>query len=421
MDDWQFLRKLRAAQQPEWPDASLAEKVVVELAEQPALVPPRECDRLRGLLAAVARGEGFLLHGGDCAETFTGATATSTARKVDVLTRLASDIARGSDLPVVTVGRIAGQYGKPRSASHETRDGTTLPVYRGDAVNGFEFTAEARRPDPRRLLRAHHASAATLDRLPDGLFSSHEALLLEYETALARRDPATASIYGTSGHLLWIGDRTRQFDGAHVAFAARVRNPIGVKLGPVADGDAVVRLADRLNPEREPGRLTLITRMGATKIRDLLPPIVERVTADGIPVIWACDPMHGNTVTAPTGHKTRSLEDVFDEVTGFFEVHRSLGTHPGGLHLEVAGEDVTECVGGDPPVAVADLQCRYETACDPRLNPSQARQLSALVEDLFAARLLSPSSAMRRRRGVYTDRSACRLSSHGCAVPVQNR
>lgn len=377
----------RAAQQPEWPDAALARKVVAELGEQPPLVSPRACDRLRGLLAEVARGKGFLLHGGDCAETFAEAGAAYTARRVDILRRLASDITADTGLPVVTVGRIAGQYGKPRSATHETRDGISLPVYRGDAVNGLGFTAEERRPDPERMLRTYHASAATLARLPDDVFSSHEALLLDYETPLARLDPATARMYGTSGHLLWIGERTRQLDGAHVDFAARISNPVAVKLGPATDGETVVRLAERLNPEREPGRLTLITRMGAARIRDVLPSIVEDVTRYDIPVIWACDPMHGNTVTAPTGHKTRRLDDVLDEVTGFFEVHRSLGTYPGGLHLEIAGEDVTECVGGNPPITFVDLHHRYETACDPRLNPTQARQLAALVADQLLRRL----------------------------------
>ncbi|MEV0056810.1 3-deoxy-7-phosphoheptulonate synthase class II [Saccharopolyspora shandongensis] len=375
-----------AAQQPEWPDPCALRDVVDELAGQPPLVSPRECDRLLAKLASVAAGEAFLIQGGDCAETFAEAVPATYGGKVRVLRQMAEVLGASMRLPVVTVGRIAGQYGKPRSSATETRGGTVLPSYRGDAVNGMDFSAQERTPDPRRLLQAYRAASDTLMWLRDfageEFFTSHEALLLPYEMGLSRTDFLTGRRFGSSGHMLWIGERTRSLDGAHVEFAAGVCNPIGVKLGPTASPADVLALIERLDPDRQPGRITLITRMSAGKIRDVLPPLVEEVTASAPAVTWVCDPMHGNTFSSPSGYKTRRFDDVLDEVVGFFEVHRALGTHPGGLHLELTGEPVTECVGGSPPVTMESLGQRYETACDPRLNRDQALKLAAAVGKL---------------------------------------
>jgi 3-deoxy-7-phosphoheptulonate synthase len=334
---------------------------------------------------------------------------------------------------------MAGQFAKPRTLATETRDGAELPVYRGDAVNGYAFTAEARTPDPGRLLEAYHCSAVTLNlcrafasggyadlrqvhawnqdfvrQSPAGqryeqiaaeidravafmhacgadpdefhsveIYSSHEALLLDYERSLTRIDSRTGLRYDVSAHLPWIGERTRALDGAHIAFAREIRNPVGVKIGPGAVAEDVLALIDALDPEREPGRLTLITRMGAKRVRTMLPPLVEKVAASGAQVAWVCDPMHGNTFEAPSGHKTRRFDDVIDEVMGFFEVHRRLGTHPGGIHIEFTGDDVTECVGGGHGVVETDLHQRYETACDPRLNRGQTLDLAFLVAEMY--------------------------------------
>jgi 3-deoxy-7-phosphoheptulonate synthase len=428
-----------ARQQPTWPDRGEVDAVVARLRTMPPLVFAGECDNLRAQLAAVARGEAFLLQGGDCAETFDSVTADNVRNKLQVLLSMAVVLTYAAAVPVVKVGRIAGQYAKPRSADLETRDGVTLPAYRGDAVNGFEFTEESRRPDPRRLLDVYHASAATLnltrafvtggyadlrqvhawntdfvrtspagkryemvageiDRAlafmsacgidPDefssvDFFSSHEALLLEYEHALTRIDSRTQLPYDVSGHLVWIGERTRQLDGAHVELLSRVRNPIAVKLGPTSTPDDAIALAERLDPEREPGRLTFITRMGASRVRELLPELVEKVTAAGVAVGWVCDPMHGNTFESPDGYKTREFDAVIDEVRGFFEVHRALGTWPGGVHIELTGDDVTECLGGGSQLAAADLSSRYETSCDPRLNRAQSLELAFLVAQML--------------------------------------
>jgi 3-deoxy-7-phosphoheptulonate synthase len=431
-----------ALQQPGWAGDGRLEPVVRRLESLPPLVFAGECDQLRKRLAAVARGEAFLLQGGDCAETFAGTTADSVRGKLRTLLQMAVVLTYAASVPVVKVGRMAGQFAKPRSAPTEARDGAELPVYRGDAVNGLEFTAAARTPDPGRLLDAYHCSAVTLnlcrafarggyadlrqvhawnqdfvasspagqryERLAGEIdraiafmnacgadpeefhtvefYSSHEALLLDYERALTRIDSQTGLLYDVSAHLLWIGERTRDPGGAHIEFARQIRNPLAVKLGPSASAAEVLALIGTLDPRREPGRLTLITRMGAGRVRDALPPLVEQVTASGANVAWVCDPMHGNTFETPDGHKTRRFDDVLAEVAGFFEVHRALGTHPGGIHIEFTGDDVTECVGGGHDVTESDLNHRYETACDPRLNRSQSLDLAFLVADMYRQR-----------------------------------
>ena len=438
LDAW---RKLPAAQQPAWPDEAELQQVLATLSSYPPLVFAGECDDLRARLAAAARGEAFLLQGGDCAETFADATADNIRNRVKTILQMAVVLTYGASLPVIKLGRMAGQFAKPRSSELETRGGVTLPAYRGDAVNDFAFTAQGRRNDPQRLLRAYHTSSATLNLIRafthggfadlrlvhewnrgfvgnsakaryevmardidkamrfmtacgadfDALrtvdfFSSHEALLLEYERALTRIDSRTGNPYDVSAHFVWVGERTRQLDGAHVDFLSRVRNPLGVKLGPRTSPQDVLELIDRLDPDREPGRLTFIARMGAGAVRDALPPLVETVTeADG-QVLWVCDPMHGNTFESPSGYKTRRFDDVIDEVRGFFEVHKSLGTVPGGVHVELTGDDVTECLGGYEDIDDAALATRYETVCDPRLNHQQSLEMAFLVAEMLAAR-----------------------------------
>jgi len=436
LDAW---RALPVAQQPDWPDPAAVAAVTREIARIPPLVFAGECDSLKDRLAAVARGEAFVLQGGDCAETFAGSTADAIRGKLRTLLQMAVVLTYAASVPVVKIGRLAGQFAKPRSSGTETRDGTALPAYRGDAVNGLEFTAAARTPDPQRMLRACHYSAATLNLCraftqggyadlrqvhtwntdfvaasPAGqryealaseidraltfmhasgtnpaefrtveFYSSHEALLLEYERAMTRIDSRTGLPYDTSAHFPWIGERTRALDGAHVEFFRHVRNPVGVKLGPATTPQEALALAGRLNPDNEPGRLTFITRMGAPAVRSALPPVVEKVTASGAQVAWVCDPMHGNTVETPGGRKTRHVEDILAEVTGFFEVHHALGTHPGGIHIEFTGDDVTECLGGSHGLTEGDLTDRYETACDPRLNRSQSLDLAFRVAELY--------------------------------------
>jgi 3-deoxy-7-phosphoheptulonate synthase len=439
---------LPARQQPPWPDRDRLAEVVRSLEARPPLVLAAECDQLKERLAAVARGEAFLLQGGDCAETFAGATAASIRAKFQTLLQMAVVLTYAASVPVVKVGRMAGQFGKPRSAATETQDGVELPVYRGDAVNGVEFTAAARTPDPGRLLEAYHCAASTLnlcrslasggtadlgqvhawnqdfvaaspagrryEQLADEIeraiafmhacgadprefrsvefYASHEALLLDYEQALTRTDARTGGRYDLSGHLLWIGERTRDPRGAHIDFARRIRNPVAVKIGPDAVAQDVLELIDILDPDQEPGRLTLTTRMGAGRIRQALPPLVEKIAASRPEVIWVCDPMHGNTTEA-AGRKTRSFDDVLDEVAGFFEVHRALGTYPGGIHIEFTGDDVTECLGGGHDLTESDLSYRYETTCDPRLNRSQSLDLAFRVADLYRRRDQGPLAA----------------------------
>jgi 3-deoxy-7-phosphoheptulonate synthase len=443
IDSW---RSLPAAQQPAWPDPEAVRRVGAELAGLPPLVASTECDRLREHLAAVARGKAFLLQGGDCAETFASLSAEQVRDKVRVLLQMAIVLTYGASVPVVKVGRIAGQYAKPRSNDAEivsTPEGLAeIGSYRGDAVNGLERTAASRTPDPQRMVRAYYAAALTMNLVrsfsrggladlrqahawnadfvrnsPAGqryesvaaeidralafmqacgvdldsedtthgveLFASHEALLLEYESALIRREETTGRPYDLSGHMVWIGERTRQLGGAHVDLAAQISNPIGVKLGPTAIPEDVAGLAERLDPHRVPGRLTLISRMGAGAVRDRLPALVKELAGTGREVVWVCDPMHGNTRESSTGLKTRHFDDVVDEVTGFFAVHRELGTVPGGIHVELTGDDVTECLGGADRILDADLHGRYETACDPRLNASQSLELAFLVAEML--------------------------------------
>ena len=430
--------QLPAKQQPSWPDDGSLERVRETLATYPPLVFAGECDDLRTRLAAASRGEAFVLQGGDCAEMFASATADNIRDRVKTILQMAAVLTYGASTPVVKLGRIAGQFAKPRSKDTETRGDVTLPAYRGDMVNDFAFTPEARRPDPERLLQAYNTSAATLNLVRaftqggfadlrnvhdwnkgfianaanaryektakdidramrfmaacgvdfDALravdfFSSHEALLLDYERPLTRVDSRSGRPYATSGHMLWVGERTREIDGAHIDFVSRVSNPVGMKVGPKADPDDLLRIIDKIDPEREPGRLTFITRMGAGTIREALPPIVERLKAEGAAPVWITDPMHGNTFESASGFKTRRLDDIVDEVRGFFEVHRELGTHPGGIHIELTGENVTECLGGAQDISDTDLAGRYETACDPRLNTQQSLELAYLVAEML--------------------------------------
>ncbi|CAB4783827.1 unannotated protein [freshwater metagenome] len=443
--DTLFDSSLAAAQQPQWPggpNGAPIKSAVAELKKQPPLVFAGECDNLKARIAQAASGRGFWLQGGDCAETFDAATADSIRNRIKTILQMAAVLQYYSSLPVVKVGRMAGQFAKPRSNDFETRGDVTLPAYRGDAVNGLEFTESSRTPDPHRLVKVYNTSASTLNLVraftqggfadlrqvhewnkgfirdssvgvryeemakeigralefmssagvdPEAFkrvefFSSHEALIMEYEKALTRIDSRTQLPYDVSAHFIWIGERTRQLDGAHVDFASKVRNPIGVKLGPKSTVSDALALIEKLDPNREPGRLTFITRMGAGKIREALPALVDGVTKSGAQVLWVCDPMHGNTYEAPTGYKTRRFDDVMDEVKGFFEVHKSLGTHPGGIHIELTGDDVTECVGGGEQISHEDLSTRYESACDPRLNHSQSLELAFLVAEMLRDR-----------------------------------
>ena len=434
---WEAWRSKRALQQPSYPDPEALDAVLAELRRQPPLVFAGEVDDLRTNLAAASRGEAFVLTGGDCAETFAEATADHLRLKIQTLLQMAVVLTYGASLPVIKIGRIAGQYAKPRSSDMETRGDVTLPSYRGDAVNSFEFTPESRIPDPTRLLDLYHHAASTLNLIRAftrggyadlrlvhhwnrgftanpayaryeslaeeihravkfleaagvssaaqmrsvDLFSSHEALLLDYESAMTRIDSRTGDPYNTSGHFLWIGERTRGVDDAHVELLAHVRNPIGVKLGPTTSIDDMRRLVDRLNPEGEEGRLTFITRMGADKIRHALPPLLEAQARDGRPVTWVTDPMHGNTITSSTGYKTRRFETIMDEVTGFFEAHREAGTVPGGIHVELTGDDVTEVLGGSEQLDEEALRDRYETLVDPRLNHQQSLEMAFQVAE----------------------------------------
>lgn len=434
LDAW---RDLDPKQQPQYTDPAELGGALEQLRRVPPLVFAGEADQLKAQIAAASRGEAFLLAGGDCAESFEDSTADSIRRRIQTILQMAAVLTYGAAVPVVKMGRMAGQYAKPRSSDVETRDGVTLPSYRGDIVNSHEFTEEARRPDPARLLDAYHASASTLNlmraftkggfadlrqvhqwnrgflganenyvryekmagdidralRFMDAcgvdfdamrtveFYSAHEALLLEYEQALTRIDSRTGDPYDVSGHFLWIGERTRDIDGAHVDFLSRVKNPIGVKLGPNATADDALRLAEKLDPEGEPGRLTFITRMGAKTIGEALPKLLAAVKDDLPQVTWMCDPMHGNTITASNGYKTRRFEDVMGEVTGFFRAHQEVGTVPGGIHVELTGIDVTEVMGGGANIDEEGLQRRYETLVDPRLNHDQSLEMAFQVAE----------------------------------------
>ncbi|GAA3623400.1 3-deoxy-7-phosphoheptulonate synthase class II [Microbacterium awajiense] len=433
LDQW---RTLPIKQQPQWADADAVAAASAELASLPPLVFAGEVDQLRSRLARAASGEAFLLQGGDCAETFAGATAEQIRNRIKTVLQMAVVLTYGASMPIVKMGRMAGQFAKPRSKDTETRGDVTLPAYRGDIVNGYDFTDASRQADPARLLKGYHTAVSTLnliraftqggfadlrevhswnkgfaqnpanqryERLATEIdraikfmeaagadfdelrrvefYTGHEGLLMDYERPLTRIDSRTGTPYNTSAHFLWIGERTRDLDGAHVDYFSRIRNPIGVKLGPTTSTDEALALIDKLDPEREPGRLTFITRMGSSKIRDALPPLLEAVRDSGAMPLWVADPMHGNGITTPTGYKTRRFDDVVDEVRGFFEAHRAVGTFPGGIHVELTGDDVTECLGGSEMIDEATLATRYESLCDPRLNHMQSLELAFLVAE----------------------------------------
>jgi len=433
LDAW---RSLPIKQQPQYPDAEAVAEVSAELTALPPLIFAGEADNLKQRLAQAASGRAFLLQGGDCAETFSGATGDKIRNRVKTVLQMAVVLQYGASMPVIKMGRMAGQFAKPRSSDTETRGDVTLPAFRGEIVNGFDFTAESRIADPRRLLKAYHTSASTLNLIRaftqggfadlrevhswnkgfaqsaanaryEGLaaeidraitfmesagadfdelkrvefFTGHEGLLMDYERPLTRVDSRTGDVYNTSSHFLWIGERTRELDGAHIEYFRHIKNPIGVKLGPTTSAETALKLIDILDPDREPGRLTFITRMGAGKIREALPPLLEAVKDSGAQPLWVTDPMHGNGITTANGYKSRRFDDVVDEVRGFFEAHRAVGTFPGGLHVELTGDDVTECLGGSEQIDEAALESRYESLCDPRLNHKQSLELSFLVAE----------------------------------------
>ncbi len=429
-----------ADQQPDWPDDNELNAVLKEISELPPLVFAGEARTLKSKLARVCNGEALLLQAGDCAESFSSLSANSIRDKLKVILQMAVALTYSTGLPVVKVGRIAGQFAKPRSSPTETKDDVELPSFRGHIVNDTDFNAGARTADPKRLLMAYNQSSATLNLLraftrggfadltqvhswnqqfvanspagaqykeiADGItnalafmracgitsedhpalhevdfYTSHEALLLGYEEALTRNDSMSGDWYDCSAHMLWIGERTRQLDGAHIEFLRGVENPLGCKLGPTATTEDAIKLCEILNPKQIPGRLTFITRMGASVIDNKLPELVKAVQDSDHPVVWACDPMHGNTYTAESGLKTRNFSDVVDETKRFFHIHRSIGTWAGGIHVELTGDNVTECVGGDENLSDDDLALRYETMCDPRLNASQSLELAFHVAE----------------------------------------
>ena len=427
-------------QAPVYPDLGQLAEVEAQLKSFPPLVFAGEARSLKAKLAQVAQGEAFLLQGGDCAESFAEHGADNIRDFFRVFLQMAVVLTFAGGVPVVKLGRVAGQFAKPRSSGTEEQNGKSLPSYRGDIVNATEFTEAARRPDPQRMLMAYRQSAATLNLLrafaqggyanlehvhrwtlgflkdsPAGhryadlaehiaeslrfmracgitpentpqlrtsnFYTSHEALLLGYEQAMTRVDSTTGDWYATSGHFLWVGDRTRQLDHAHIDYLRGIKNPIGVKIGPSMSPDELLKLVDLLNPQNEPGRLTLIARFGVEKVGKHLPPLIGAVKREGKVVVWACDPMHGNTIKAANGYKTRPFDLILKEVEAFFDIHRSEGTHAGGIHVEMTGQNVTECVGGAKPVTETDLSDRYHTHCDPRLNADQSLELAFIVAE----------------------------------------
>ena len=433
-------RQYPAEQQPDWPDEEQVSDVLREISDLPPLVFAGEARTLREQLAEVCNGKALLLQAGDCAESFDALSADAIRDNLKVILQMAVALTYSTGLPIVKVGRMAGQFAKPRSSPTETQDDLELPSFRGHIVNDPDFNAGSREANPRRLLQAYHQSSSTLNLLraftrggfanlaqvhswnqefvanspagehyreiADGItnalafmkacgvtpvnssalnevdfYTSHEALLLGYEEALTRIDSTSGKWYDCSAHMLWIGERTRQIDGAHLEFLRGVENPLGCKIGPTATPNDVVKICEVLNPESIPGRLTLISRFGAGNVEESLPPIVDAVTSAGHPVVWACDPMHGNTFTSSSGHKTRHLDDVLAELGQFFSIHQSLGTWAGGIHVELTGGNVTECLGGADKVSDDDLHLRYETMCDPRLNASQSLELAFLVAE----------------------------------------
>jgi 3-deoxy-7-phosphoheptulonate synthase len=448
--DW---RSKPRVQMPDYPDAAALAAVEAQLSIYPPLVFAGEARKLKRALGEVSAGRAFLLQGGDCAESFAEFSADNIRDMFKVILQMAIVLTWGAKVPVVKIGRVAGQFAKPRSAPMEMVGGIELPSYRGDIINGFDFTPEARIPDPSRMLQAYTQAAASLnllrafstggfadmhrvqswisgftdendakkyreigDRIQDAMdfmgaagvnsetanelgkvdfYTSHEALLLEYEESLARIDSTTGLPVAGSGHLIWIGDRTRQPDGAHVEFCRGVQNPIGLKCGPSLSADDLKVLVKKLNPENEAGRLTLIARFGAGKVGDHLPRLIKAVEEEGAKVVWTCDPMHGNTIKSASGYKTRPFESVLREVREFFAVHKAEGTIPGGVHFEMTGKDVTECTGGVRAVTDEDLSDRYHTACDPRLNASQSLELAFLVaEELQDRRQMQKAASM---------------------------
>ena len=439
LDSW---KNKPIEQQPKYENEAELSEVEAKLQSYPPLVFAGEARNLKKILAEVSEGKAFLLQGGDCAESFSEFHPDNIRDTFRVLLQMSVILMFGSSLPVVKIGRMAGQFAKPRSSATETQDGIDLPSYRGDIINSIEFNKNMRKPDPKRLIQAYLQSSSTLnlirafsqggysdlrrvhgwnldfvcesrqgekykeiaERIAESLkfmescgikpenvpllkqtdfYTSHEALLLGYEQALTRKDSTSGLWYGTSAHFLWIGDRTRQLDGAHVEFLSGLDNPIGIKVGPSMDPEELVKITDKLNPKNEPGRITLIVRMGAENIQKHLPKLIKKILVEGRNVVWVSDPMHGNTLKASNGYKTRKLDDIILEVENFFSCHSSEGTYPGGVHFEMTGQDVTECLGGDQEISEEDLSSRYHTFCDPRLNAKQALELSFLIADIL--------------------------------------
>ena len=442
MSDWSptSWRGKPILQQPTYPDKNALNEVLNELKNYPPLVFAGEVRNLKEQLAKVTRGEAFLLQGGDCAESFSEFHANNIRDTFKVLLQMAVVMTYAGGVPVVKIGRLGGQFAKPRSSDTETQNGITLDSYRGDIINSVEFSKEARTPDPKRMIKAYNQSAATLNLLrafaSGGLadlhqvhkwnldfahqsevsrkyeelaeqieqslkfmeacgvtsstyrtlretdfYTSHEALLLPYEEAFTRQDSITNDWYNVSAHMVWVGDRTRQLDGAHIEYLRGIKNPVGVKAGPSMDPDDLIKLCLRLNPTNEEGKINIIVRMGANKVAEGMPKLVRAIKAEGLNVLWSCDPMHGNTIKSSNNYKTRPVEDVLTEVKQFFQVHKAEGTYAGGIHLEMTGKNVTECIGGSFMITEEDLSSRYHTHCDPRLNADQSLELAFLIAD----------------------------------------